>query len=166
MSFGITYLTAVLGKMAVLPRWQKRAIVFTSDLVLLITSIWIAYSLRIGEWIYWDESVRELALGAALVMVPSFLAAGVYQSIFRYAGTGMMAIMLRAFAFYTAAMTLIYLFWSIPGVPRTLGLLQPLVFFVLVAGSRVMFRFLMLDCLLLGRFGGEVGRVQFVDPGG
>ena len=166
MSFGITYLTAVLGKMAVLPRWQKRAIVFTSDLVLLITSIWIAYSLRIGEWIYWDESVRELALGAALVMVPSFLAAGVYQSIFRYAGTGMMAIMLRAFAFYTAAMTLIYLFWSIPGVPRTLGLLQPLVFFVLVAGSRVMFRFLMLDCLLRGRFGGEVRRVLIYGAGG
>ena len=127
----IALFTAALSHIAALPRQQKRALVFGIDLVLLMASIWIAYSLRIGEWIYWNGPVRTVALGGFILMVPSFAATGVYSSIFRYAGTGMMLIMLRAFAFFTSGMAAVFLFWSVDGVPRTLGLLQPLVFFVL-----------------------------------
>jgi FlaA1/EpsC-like NDP-sugar epimerase len=161
----IALFTAALSDIAALPRQQKRALVFGIDLVLLLASIWIAYSLRIGEWIYWNEPVRTVALGGLILMVPSFAATGVYSSIFRYAGTGMMVIMLRAFAFFTAGMAAVFLFWGIDGVPRTLGLLQPLVFFVLVAGSRVMFRFLIVDLLGRGRFGGSVRHILVYGAG-
>ena len=161
----IALFTAALSHIAALPRQQKRALVFGIDLVLLMASIWIAYSLRIGEWIYWNGPVRTVALGGFILMVPSFAATGVYSSIFRYAGTGMMLIMLRAFAFFTSGMAAVFLFWSVDGVPRTLGLLQPLVFFVLVAGSRVMFRFLIVDLLGRGRFGGNVRQILVYGAG-
>jgi FlaA1/EpsC-like NDP-sugar epimerase len=151
--------------MAVLPRWQKRAVVFTIDLVLLIVSIWFAYSLRIGEWIYWNQVVLTMAVVGVALMVPIFGICGVYRSIFRYAGSGMMAIIVRAFAVYGSAMAIIFLFRNVSGVPRTLGLLQPLMFFFLVAGSRVVFRFLMVDLLGRGRFGGLVRRVLIYGAG-
>ena len=157
--------TAFLSGLATLPRWQKRLIVFAVDVVSLILSIWISYSLRIGVWIYWNDAIRDLAIGAFALMVPCFVLAGVYRSIFRYAGTGLMRIILRAFTAYTLAMAVIYMGWSFKGVPRTMGLLQPLIFFLLVAGSRVLFRFLMVDLLGRGRFAGDVRRVLVYGAG-
>lgn len=165
MNSGTAILTALLGRIAALPRLQKRAIVFAIDLALLMISIWFAYSLRMSEWIYWNDAIRKLAIGAVLMMIPSFVLTGVYRSIFRYAGTGMMVIVLRGFLFYTLGMTLVYLVWSLRGVPRTLGLLQPLIFFMLIAGSRVTFRYLMIDLLGRGRFAGQVRRALVYGAG-
>lgn len=161
----IPALTTLLGRLAVLPRWQKRALVFGIDVVLLIVSIWVAYSLRMSEWIYWNEAIRKLAIGGLLMMIPSFFLTGVYRSIFRYAGAGMMAIILRGFAFYGLGMAAVFLLWSFPGVPRTLGVMQPLVFFALVVGSRVMFRFMIVDLLGRRRFGGQVRQVLVYGAG-
>jgi FlaA1/EpsC-like NDP-sugar epimerase len=162
----IDLLTAFLGRLAILHRPYKRAIVFGIDCVLAVLSIWISYSLRVGVWIYWDPAVRTVALGAFALMIPCFVFAGVYRSIFRYAGTGLMRIILRAFTPYTIGMALIYMGWGFKGVPRTLGLLQPITFFLLVAGSRVLFRFLMIDFLGRGRFAGDVRRVLVYGAGG
>lgn len=165
MNRATVFATAILGHIAVLPRWQKRAIVFAIDLALLIVSIWFAYSLRMSTWIYWNEAIRKLAVGAVLLMIPSFVFTGVYRSIFRYAGSGMLAIIVRAFLFYTTGMAAIYLAWSFRGVPRTLGLLQPIVFFMLITGSRVTFRYLIVDLLGRGRFGGAVRRALIYGAG-
>ena len=90
-------LTTVLGRVAVLPRWQKRAIVFSVDLALLIAAVWIAYSLRMGVWILWNDAIAIFMLAAVPTMVASFVLTGVYKSIFRYAGSGMLGILTRAF---------------------------------------------------------------------
>ncbi|MGN6496038.1 MAG: polysaccharide biosynthesis protein [Tsuneonella sp.] len=159
------WLTAVLGHVATLHRWQKRTIVFTIDLALLTISSWLAYSLRMSVWVYWNDAIRTLLFGSLALMVPTFTLNGVYRSIFRYAGTGMMAILVRAFLFYAVGMGLVFGLYSFRGVPRTLAAIQPIVFFMLVAGSRVSFRFLILDLLGRGRFAGSVRRVLIYGAG-
>jgi FlaA1/EpsC-like NDP-sugar epimerase len=159
------FLTYVLGRMAGLPRWQKRLIVFSVDAVCLMVSIWISYSLRVGVWVYWSDAIRDITIGAFALMVPCFAIAGVYRSIFRYTGTGTLRIILNAFFVYTIAMAVIYMGWSIPGVPRTMGLLQPVIFFLLVMASRVSFRLLIVDILGRGRFAGDVRRVLVYGAG-
>ncbi|MGN6499535.1 MAG: polysaccharide biosynthesis protein [Tsuneonella sp.] len=159
------WLTAVLGHVATLHRWQKRTIVFTIDLALLTISSWLAYSLRMSVWVYWNDAIRALLLGSLALMIPTFTLNGVYRSIFRYAGTGMMAILVRAFLFYAVGMGLVFGLYSFRGVPRTLAAIQPIVFFMLVAGSRVSFRFLILDLLGRGRFAGSVRRVLIYGAG-
>lgn len=126
-------------------RITKKLIVFLVDVALLIQSIWISYSLRIGQWVLWDSAVAKVLAGAILLMVPVFAIAGVYNVIFRYVGTGMMRTLVRAFVPYTIGMMAIFMFNSITDVPRTLGLLQPIVFFLLVAGTRIVARFFLLD---------------------
>jgi FlaA1/EpsC-like NDP-sugar epimerase len=160
-----TALVHFLGRVIELPRNAKRAIVFVIDLVILQQSIWIAYSLRIGEWVLWDAAIWKLTLGAAALMIPIFTLGGVYNAIFRYAGAGMMRILLNAFVKYTAAMVAIFLLWGFQGVPRTMGLLQPLLFFLMIVAARLIGGALLVDLLGRSRFEGETERLLIFGAG-
>ncbi len=160
-----TIVTSLLERIAELSRWQKRAIVLTLDILLCVQSIWIAYSLRIGVWVLWDIAVQKIVLACLLLMLPVFVLNGVYNSIFRYAGTGMMKILVRAFAIYSAVIVFTFVIVGIDGVPRTIGVLQPVVFFVLVGFSRVTARYLMVDILGRKQFVGEVKNVLIYGAG-
>ena len=81
-------ITSSLDKIAQLARWKKRAIVILLDVILCVQSIWIAYSLRIGVWVLWDIAIQKSVLICLSLMIPVFVLTGVYNAIFRYAGTG------------------------------------------------------------------------------
>tara|TARA_R110001592_G_scaffold50063_3_gene155294 strand:- start:101 stop:484 length:384 start_codon:yes stop_codon:yes gene_type:complete len=70
-----------------------------------------------------------------------------YNSIFRYAGTGMMKTLVRAFAIYSVVIGFAFAVAGMDGVPRTIGLIQPVVFFILVGFSRMSGRYLMVEIL-------------------
>lgn len=155
----------LLQRLAGLPRVAKQGVVFALDFVLLIQSIWIAYSLRVDEWILWDVAIMRFTIGAAIFMVPVFLMTGVYQAIFRYVGLGMLRTLLRAAFYYSLAVFAVFTLVGVPEVPRTLGLLQPLVYFCLIVGLRVVARFLMVDVLGRTQFGGKIKRVLIYGAG-
>mgnify|MGYP000262403384 CR=1 FL=1 len=164
-SFASDIFKALLQRLAALSRPQKQLIVFALDLALLFQSIWIAYSLRIGRWILWDEAILRLSIGAVALMVPIFLLAGVYQTIFRYVGLGMLRTLVRAGFYYGMCMLVVYTLVGIQEVPRTAGILQPIVFFCMIVGLRVMARFFMVDVLGRTQFGGVVKRVLIYGAG-
>jgi FlaA1/EpsC-like NDP-sugar epimerase len=158
-------LLRLLEQVADLPRTTKRAVVFALDLVILQQSIWIAYSLRIGSWVLWDDAIWKLTLGCLGLMVPIFISSGVYNAIFRYAGVGMMRTLLNAFVKYTVAVAVVYSLWSFEGVPRTMGLLQPILFFLMIAAARLITRSLLVDLLGRSRFRGETQRLLIYGAG-
>ena len=157
--------TSALEKIAQLSRWKKKTIVLLLDILLCVQSIWIAYSLRIGVWIFWDIAVQKIILVCLCAMIPVFLLSGVYNAIFRYAGTGMMRILARAFAIYSLVTGIAFVVVGIDGVPRTIGVLQPVVFFFLIGFSRVTARYLMIDMLGRNRFVGDVKNVLIYGAG-
>ncbi|MEP2987448.1 MAG: nucleoside-diphosphate sugar epimerase/dehydratase [Parasphingorhabdus sp.] len=150
-----TFITSLLEKIAGLSRWQKQAIVLFLDVILCVQSIWIAYSLRIGVWVYWDIAVQKVVLVAIVTMLPVFYFVGVYNAIFRYAGSGMMKTLVRAFMVYSVPIVAIFAIIGLSGVPRTIGIIQPIIFFIMVGFSRVTARYLMVDVLGRNKFGGE-----------
>ena len=158
-------IASLLEKVAQLARWKKKTIVLLLDILLCVQSIWIAYSLRIGVWIFWDIAVQKIILICLATMIPVFVLSGVYKAIFRYAGTGMMKTLVRAFAIYTAVIAIIFAVIGIDGVPRTIGVIQPVVFFMLVGFARVTARYLMVDILGRNRFAGEVKNVLIYGAG-
>jgi UDP-N-acetylglucosamine 4,6-dehydratase len=158
-------ITSVLERISGISRWQKKTIVFLLDILLCIQSIWIAYSLRIGVWVYWDFAVQKMVLGALLTMIPVFYFFGVYNAIFRYAGSGMMRTLVRAFLFYSFPFAIIFAVIGVAGVPRTIGVIQPMIFFILVGFSRVTARYLMLDLLNRNQFGGQIKNVLIYGAG-
>lgn len=144
------YFLRILDGASTLPRWRKRLVVQALDLILLVISTWLAYSLRVGSWIIWDVAVATVLLGAVPAMLVSFNLTGMYKAIFRYVGTGMIKTLLQAFLLY-GVVVCVYLATGYQGVPRTLGVLQPIVFFLLVVGSRLAIRSLLIDVRGRGR---------------
>jgi FlaA1/EpsC-like NDP-sugar epimerase len=154
-----------LERLAAFTRGQKRLTVLVLDLALLVQSVWMAYSLRMGEWAFWNDPILKFGGAALAVMLPVFILSGVYNTIFRYAGVGMLRTLVRAFLIYAVVLGGVFTLYGIPTVPRTLGLLQPMLYFIFVAASRVVIRALIVDLLERRKFGGDVRRVLIYGAG-
>ena len=123
------------------PRPVKRLVVIFVDVLLALLATWVAYSLRY-ETLHWPQGDQWwiYVLGPALAY-PIFLRFGLYRAIFRYTGMDVLFATGQAIALY-ALLRIALLYWAKwPVFPLTLGVLQPIVFFVLVASSRVLARY-------------------------
>jgi FlaA1/EpsC-like NDP-sugar epimerase len=123
------------------PRAAKRLVVVALDIVLALVSTWIAFTLRLDA-LNWPTGAQWWVYGLAPALsVPIFIRFGLYRAIFRYTGQAALNATARAVALYGLILLAILLVQKWPGVPRTLGVLQPLIFFLLVGGSRAFARF-------------------------
>jgi FlaA1/EpsC-like NDP-sugar epimerase len=130
-----------------LPRWAKRLVVLTLDALLGLASTWLAFSFRLDAP-HEPSGMQWAVYGlAALLPAPFFIRTGLYRAIFRYTGQEALVATAKAIALYSVALTLILLYFHWPGVPRSLGLLQPLLFLLLVAASRAVARFWLFNFL-------------------
>lgn len=121
------------------------------DVVLCVVSVWLAFSIRIGAW-----DLVSPAVGMAIaVAVPSWLIAarwcGVYRSIIRFAGGRTMIDLAVACLLLSLPMMTIFMFVGIPHIPRTVGVLQPLLLMLLLALSRIAIRYAIVDVLHVDR---------------
>lgn len=123
------------------PRAAKRLIVISLDVALALISTWLAFTLRLDAlhepsgnqwWVY--------ALAPALA-VPVFVRFGLYRAIFRYTGQAALMATAKAVAVYAVMLTAILLWFQWIGVPRSLGVLQPIIFLLFVGASRAIARF-------------------------
>jgi FlaA1/EpsC-like NDP-sugar epimerase len=123
------------------PRSVKRLVVIGIDVAAALLSTWIAYSLRF-ETLHWPQGGQWLVyLMGPVLAAPIFVRFGLYRAIFRYSGLDAMLATTQAIALY-ALLRIVLLWWANwPTFPLTLGILQPLIFFLLVAGSRAAARF-------------------------
>jgi FlaA1/EpsC-like NDP-sugar epimerase len=156
---------AGLSGLANLDRRAKKMIAFGVDSIICAFAIWLAFSLRLGDWQPWNTSMRSVLLAAFLIWPPIFLVTGVYRSIFRFAGSGTIADLARAISIFLFLMTLILTVIGLPGVPRTLGILVPILFFLTLVMSRIVVRYIISDLLGQRAFGGEMKRVLIYGAG-
>jgi len=123
-----------------LSRRVKQGIVAAVDVSMSILATWLAFVLRLDS-VGWPQGyewhVYQLAI---LLFVPVFIRFGLYRAVFRYAGMAAIATIAKAVAMYGAIFFVILVWLTLPNVPRTVGLLQPLLFMFLVGGSRVLAR--------------------------
>ena len=127
------------------PRAAKRLVVVSLDVCLALLATWVAFSLRL-DTPNWPTGAQWWVYGLAPVLaVPVFVQFGLYRAIFRYTGQAALMATAKAIAVYAALLLAILLWRQWPGVPRSLGILQPLVFFLLVGASRAFARFWLAD---------------------
>tara|TARA_X000000950_G_scaffold192234_1_gene231961 strand:+ start:7495 stop:9438 length:1944 start_codon:yes stop_codon:yes gene_type:complete len=140
MSFNFSHF---LKSVITLPRITKRIIALVSDALLCVFALWISFYLRIGEFISLSvmsensENIITAALLSISIALPIFWLVGLYRTIFRYSGKAALINIVLALGIYGLTYFLVITIYSFKGVPRTLGIVQPLVLFFLVCGSRL-----------------------------
>jgi len=119
-----------------LPRPVKRGMVLALDTVLCVLTVWLAFYLRLGQWVSLAGSAIFAVVASAALALPVFISSGLYRAIFRYSGLPAMVAVARAMVLYGAAFAAIFTFWGVEGIPRTVGLIQPMLLLLLVGASR------------------------------
>jgi FlaA1/EpsC-like NDP-sugar epimerase len=128
-----------------LPRALKRTLVLLIDSGLCVISVWFAFYLRVGEFLplsgapLWALSVT--AIGSLVLIIPIFIFSGLYRAIFRYNGLPALMAVFKAMLIYGFIYAVIFTFIGFQGVPRTIGLIQPVLLFFFVGFSRMFARF-------------------------
>ncbi len=115
------------------------------DVVLSLVATWLAYTLRL-DVLNWPQGAQWWVYGLAPVLaLPVFIRFGLYRAIFRYTGQAALAATAKAVGVYGVLLLSVLLFMGWNGVPRSLGVLQPMLFLMLVGGSRAVARFWLSD---------------------
>lgn len=129
-----------------LPRPAKRFVVLLVDLSLCVLTVWLAYYLRLGEFISFAGS-SEWAQGAVWasalsvgIALPIFIVSGLYRAIFRYSGWPALLAVARAVGIYGLLYASIFTAIGVAGVPRTVGIIQPILLLLFVGASRALAR--------------------------
>ncbi len=123
------------------PRNTKRAVVIGVDVVLALIATWLAFSLRL-EMLHWPVGMEWWAyVMAPVIAIPIFVRFGLYRAIFRYTGLDALMAISQAIGLFGAVFLGILLSQVWPAIPRSLGILQPIIFLLLVSTSRALARF-------------------------
>ncbi len=123
-----------------LPRLAKRFVVFVVDFSLCVLTVWLAYYLRLGEFVALSES-GVMAVGISIsIAFPLFSFFGLYRAIFRHSGWPALLVVARAVGIYGLVYASIFTVIGVAGVPRTVGIIQPILLLLFVGASRTLAR--------------------------
>jgi FlaA1/EpsC-like NDP-sugar epimerase len=124
-----------------LPRSTKRVFVLALDIGLCIFTVWLAYYLRLGEIVPLSGSALWAAVVSMAIALPIFVLSGMYRAIFRYTGWPALITVIKASMLYGIFYASVFTVIGFDGVPRTVGLIQPILLVIFVGSSRALARF-------------------------
>ena len=126
-----------------LPRSVKQGLVVALDVLMSVLAVWLAFYLRVDQIGLPAHEQNFVYVLAVLLFLPVFVRMGLYRAIFRYTGMSAMAATTTAVLIYGGVFFCTLLIFKSQNVPRSIGLIQPIIFLVLVVLSRATAHFLL-----------------------
>lgn len=130
---------ALLESVLSAPRGAKVAVVVFCDVSLTIFATWSSFYLRLGT----VEPLNSVSIGltvfSVVLSISVLYAGGFYKCLYRHSHWSTIGSFVNIFSAYTLIYAFFVLFWGLPGIPRTLGLIQPVVLFAALIGLRLVF---------------------------
>jgi len=126
-----------------LHRNSKRGIAITTDTFLCVFTLWLAFLIRLEKFILLKDISFIPVLLSVVLAIPIFWIFGVYRSLFRYAGLSILnTISISTFVYGLVYFSIISIY-GIKDIPRSIGILQPILLFIGVLSSRFLTKFLL-----------------------
>jgi FlaA1/EpsC-like NDP-sugar epimerase len=123
-----------------MPRGMKQFVVLSNDVLMCGLAGWVALSLRLDAWQPWGAAQEWMLVIGVMVALPLFAFTGLYRAIFRHAGLPVLYILGKTLFVYALIYALIFAAWGVAGVPRSMGVMQPVLFALGVMASRLFAR--------------------------
>lgn len=130
-----------------LNRTTKFLLLLGIDGLLCLTSVWISFALRLGELRFSGDGMAIAASVALVLWLLIFTTQGIYQSILRFVGARTMLGIVTSCMTMMAFLVLLFGLNQVQGVPRTITIIQPMVFAALLMMSRLVARYVLFDLL-------------------
>ncbi|MDV3458452.1 nucleoside-diphosphate sugar epimerase/dehydratase [Sphingomonas sp. HF-S4] len=127
---------SIVTPLLALPRVLKRVISIVVDTAFCTLAVWLAYYLRLGEFVTLAGRPTVAVIASVCLAIPMFVVFGLYRAVLRYAGQGIIWATIGACASYGIVYASIFSMYGVESIPRTVGIIQPLLLFALVFLSR------------------------------
>ncbi len=115
ISYGIYTVKIFLSRLGVpvlaMPRIAKRIVAVVVDAGLCVLTVWLAYYLRLGEFVILTGNAMWAAGISILIALPIFIILGLYRAIFRYSGWPALLAVAKAVAIYS--LLYFYYLWGL-----------------------------------------------------
>ena len=123
--------------------YKRRIFEVLLDLILIILAYWGAYAIKFGalsDSAAWKLFLRTLPVLVSVKMA-TFLLMGVYRGIWRYTGLDDLIVFVKAVVLGSFLSVMVVLFaFRFQGFSRTVFLIDGMLMFLFLAGSRMAFR--------------------------
>ena len=127
-----------------LPRYAKRIIAILLDIGLCIFCTWLAFYLRLEQLIQINHVTTLAVEISVLIAIPIFWLMGLYKTMFRFAGLSIIFTVFIATFTYSLLYFAVIGIYGIQGIPRSIGIIQPILLFLTISASRISIEFLFL----------------------
>ena len=131
------YIEEISGSIVSLNRYSKRAIAIVTDLGLCIFCTWLAFFIRLEEFILFKDFNFYPALISVIIAIPVFWLFGIYRTFFRYTSISIVFSIISSSMVYGLLYFLVIGVYGIQGVPRSIGILQPILLLLSIMSIRL-----------------------------
>ncbi len=132
-----------IRKLVLLPRWAKKLIVIAFDVACCLVITWLAFSLRFDSLMSLTQAFWVAASISIVVAISLFTKLGLYRIIFRFSGWFTTISLVKAVSIYAVIYATILILIDYEGVPRSIGIIQPLLLFFGIGFSRFAAKYLL-----------------------
>jgi FlaA1/EpsC-like NDP-sugar epimerase len=126
-----------------LNRYSKRTIVMITDIALCTLCTWLAFFIRLEELILFKDFIFYPTATSVIIAIPTLWLFGVYRTFFRYTSLSIIFTITFSIFFYGVLYFLVIGVYGIQGVPRSIGILQPILLLFAIISSRLLIKYIL-----------------------
>ncbi len=133
--------TRILIGITKLSHEQKKILRIGIDILIALFSVWLAFSIRFERMYLPVGKQWIIYILAPTIAIPIFITSGLYSVVYRFNGFPGFIAILKAVTLHSIVFSGILLSLDLSDVPRSISILQPLLFLCIIIGSRVFIRY-------------------------
>ena len=137
----------MISQMSVLSRASKKIIMVFVDSILIISTLLLSFSIRLGYWYFPESDLVWIIFGSPIIAIPIFIRFGLYNAVIRYIGFNALSSIIQAVSIYALLWGIIGFMAAVEGIPRSVILINCILGIVLIGGSRIIAKWLFAEYL-------------------